>query len=141
MSQAKEIQEQLQGFFDEEKSVLFAYVFGSVAQGHTNHESDVDLAVYLDENNVDDMFKKRLSMIENCQAILKRVTEIIVLNETASILLRFVIIKEGKVIFERDHGERVDFELKTMTEYYDFQPFLEAYNQAYLQRELEKFND
>lgn len=49
-----------------------------------------------------------------------------------------MIIKEGKIIFEKNHEKRVDFEFKTMREYYDFQPFLKEYNKIYLERELAK---
>jgi len=130
------IQNKLKHFFRQEKDILFVYLYGSVAQGRGNYESDVDLAVYLDEKKVADFFKKRLFLIENVQSILRKTTEVVILNELSSILLKFVIIKEGKVIFERDRGERVDFELKVMQEYYDFQPFIEEYNKAYLERSL-----
>lgn len=138
MDLVNKIQNQLIPFFKQENCILFVYVFGSTAQGLTNFESDVDLAIYLNEKKVSNLFKKRLSLIEKIQSILKRSTEVVILNEIKSIFFKFVIIKEGKVIFERDHGKRVDFELKTMQEYYDFQPFLEEYNKAYLQRTLQK---
>ena len=136
MNQVKAIQNQLVAFLKIEKSIVFAYVFGSVAQGKTNLESDVDMAVYLDVEKAGDLFKKRLSFIEKIQSILKKPIEVVILNEVKSTFLKFVIIKEGKVIFERNHGKRVDFELKVMQEYYDFQPFLEEYNKAYLERNL-----
>lgn len=129
-----EIGKKLQTFFKQEKDILFVYLFGSQVRKKTNYESDVDLAIYLDEKKIKDYFKKRLYLIEAIQSILKKTTEVVILNETRSILLKFVIIKEGKIIFEKDHKVRVDFELKTMQEYYDFQPFLEAYNKAYLER-------
>lgn len=132
----EKIQKKLKPLFKREKDILFAYLFGSAVQEKTNYESDVDLAVYLDEKKVDDLFKKRLSLIEKIQSILKKPTEVVILNEIKSIFFKFVIIKEGKVIFERDHGKRVDFELKTMQEYYDFQPFIKAYNKAYLEKTL-----
>lgn len=123
----------------EENQVLFAYLFGSQATGKANFESDIDLAVYLNED-CKDLFKRRLFLIERFQDVLKKNVEVIILNEQRSILFKFVIIKEGKVIFEKNHGKRVDFELKTMEEYYDFQPFLEAYNKAYLERELARYD-
>lgn len=138
MTFLKEIQSQLLPLFKQENSILFVYVFGSTAQGTTNFESDVDLAIYLDEKKARDLFKKRLFLIEKVQSILKKSTEVVILNEIKSIFFKFVIIKEGIVIFEKDHSKRVDFELKTMQEYYDFQPFIEEYNKAYLQRSLQK---
>jgi len=138
MIKVNKIRNQLFPLFERETSIIFSYIFGSASQGNTNTESDVDLAVYLDAKKVKDIFKKRLHLIEKFQSILKKPTDVVILNEINSIFLKFVIIKEGRVIFERDHGQRVDFELKTLQEYYDFQPFLEEYNKAYLQRSLEK---
>jgi len=140
MNRVKEIRNRLTPLFKQEKSIIFVYIFGSTTQGTTNFESDVDIAVYLDKKRAGDFFKKRLFLIEKVQSLLKRPTEIVVLNEVNSIFFKFVIIKEGKVIFERDHGKRVDFELKIMQEYYDFQPFLDEYNKSYLQRSLEKYS-
>ena len=134
----EEIQNKLNPLFKQEKSIIFAYLFGSTAQGKTNFDSDVDLAVYLNDKEISDMFKKRLFFIEKIQSLLKKTADVIVLNEINSIFLKFIIIKEGRLLLERDHGARLDFELKTMQEYYDFQPFMEEYNKTYLQRSLKK---
>lgn len=136
MPRREKIENKLKPLFKKEKDILFAYLFGSAVQGKTSYESDIDLAIYLSEKKGSDFFKKRLSLIEKAQSILKKPTEVVILNEISSIFLKFVIIKEGRVIFEREHGERVDFELRAMQEYYDFQPFIEAYNKAYLERAL-----
>lgn len=141
MDQVRKIQIQLESLFKKEKSIVFAYVFGSVAQEQTNRESDVDIAVYFDDNRVDDLFQERLFLIGKIQPILQKLTEVVVLNEVKSTFFKFVIIKEGKVIFERDHGTRVDFELRTMQEYYDYQPFIEEYNKAYLKRNIKRLHD
>ncbi|MEK7557934.1 MAG: nucleotidyltransferase domain-containing protein [Patescibacteria group bacterium] len=121
----------------EKNNVVFTYLFGSQVKGKTDFESDVDLAVYLNES-CKDFFKTRLVLIEIIQDVLKKKVDIVILNEIKSIFLKFVIIKEGKVIFEKNHEKRVDFELKIMREYYDFLPFIKEYNKAYLERELAK---
>ncbi len=137
-SNITDIQKKLQPLFQKEKGVLFVYLFGSQALGRVDFESDVDLAMYFDKRKINDFFKKRLFLIGEIQAILKRPVEVVVLNETKSTFLKFVIIKEGKVIFERDLSMRVDFELKTMQEYYDFAPFIKEYNKAYLEKSFQK---
>ena len=132
------IEDKLKLFLEEEKGILFGYFFGSMALGKANLESDIDLAFYLEEKEVKDFFKKRLFLIEKIQSLLKKRVEVIILNEVRSIFFKFVIIKEGKIILERDHAQRIDFELKTMQEYYDFRPFIKEYNEAYLQRSLKE---
>jgi uncharacterized protein len=117
---------------------VFAYLFGSQAAGTATKNSDFDFAVMLsDKIKKNKRFDIRLKLISEISRILKDdKVEIVVLNDTLSSFFKFVIIKEGEFVFERDHSARVDFELKTMNEYYDFSPFLDLYNQAYLKREL-----
>jgi predicted nucleotidyltransferase len=139
MNQKEEIQNKLKSLFKQEKEVLFAYLFGSAAIGKGfNFKSDVDLAVYLDEKKVKDTFQKRLRLMSETEKVLKRETEVVILNDINSVFFKFVIIKEGKLIFERNHEKRVDFELKTIQDYFDFELFIEKYNKAYLERELSK---
>ncbi|PKP56625.1 nucleotidyltransferase domain-containing protein, partial [Candidatus Atribacteria bacterium HGW-Atribacteria-1] len=38
------IEDKLKSFLEEEKGILFGYLFGSMALGKTNLESDIDLA-------------------------------------------------------------------------------------------------
>lgn len=120
--------------------VVFAYLFGSQATGKAAKNSDFDFAVMLSEKmNDKKRFDIRLKIFSEASRILKSdKIEVVVLNDEKSPLLKFVIIKEGKVVFEKDHPARVDFEFRTMNEYYDFSRFLEAYNDAYLQRQLMK---
>ena len=123
----------------QEKEILFAYLFGSAIRGGFNKESDLDIAVYFgDSMEADEQFQKRLYLIEHLQNITGKNVEVVNLGEIKSIFFKFVIIKEGKVILEKDHSSRVDFELKTMNEYYDFQPFLKEYNRSYIERSLAK---
>ena len=121
----------LKKIFQKERGVLFCYLFGSQATKNTASDSDVDLAIYFDENRIKDFFGKRLELIAEISRALKKETDAVVLN-TASPFLRYVVLKEGKLIFERDKGKRIDFELKSLNEYFDFKPILEKYHQRLL---------
>ena len=71
----EEIKQKIIPFFEKDKDILFVYVFGSQVTGKTNFESDVDIAVFLDEKRIKDMFKKRLLLIGKLEGILKKTTE------------------------------------------------------------------
>src|SRR3972149_3596663 len=124
----KEIIKNLKSFLSKDKDIVFSYVFGSAAGKGFNSRSDADVAIYLDGNRIPDFFKKRIDMIEALEGILKMKVDVVVLNETRSTFFKFVIVKEGRLISERDHKKRVEFEFGAMREYYDFKPFLEEYN-------------
>lgn len=122
---------ELKGFLQQEEGVLFCYLFGSQATGTSISKSDIDIGLFFDKHQVDDFFEKRLELIGEISKLLKKDTDIVVLN-TASSFLKYVVLKEGKIIFERSQDKRVDFELKTLNDYFDFKPVLEKYNQRVL---------
>lgn len=122
---------ELKGFLQQEEGVLFCYLFGSQATGTSISKSDIDIGLFFDKDQVDDFFEKRLELIGEISKLLKKDTDIVVLN-TASSFLRYVVLKEGKIIFERSQDKRVDFELKALNDYFDFKPVLEKYNQRVL---------
>ena len=137
MKIGKNLERKIVDSLSEEKDILFTYLFGSAIRGGFNKKSDLDIAVYFnDRMTPDEQFQKRLHIIEHLQNRTGKNVEVINLSEINSIFFKFVIIKEGKVILEKDHSRRVDFELKTMNDYYDFQPFLREYNRSYIERSL-----
>jgi len=132
-----ELKQKMADSLSQEKDILFAYLFGSATRGGFNEESDLDIAVYFDNRmKPEEQFQNRLRLMEYLQNRTGRKVEVVNFAEITSIFFKFVIIKEGKVILERDHSSRVDFELKTMNDYYDFQPFLREYNRSYIERSL-----
>lgn len=123
---------QLNKIFNE-NGVEFAYLFGSLAYQNFTLQSDVDLAVYLDEKTVKDFFDKRLDLIKETSQLFKRDSDIVILN-TAPIFLKYVIIKEGKLIFNKNDSRRIDFELKSLNDYFDYMPTLKIYNERILSK-------
>jgi len=118
--------------------VLFAYLFGSRAAGTAKKASDYDFAVMLGGKlSTEKKFAARCRIISELAGVLKNNDiDLVVLDDERSVFFRFVIVKEGRLIYNRDVGRRIDFELKAMNEYYDFAPFLEEYNKAFIKREL-----
>lgn len=125
----EELIDQIKKECQKDTNIAFCYLFGSFASGKTNRESDIDIAIYLDQNTTKDFFNKRLDLIARLTQLLHREVDIIILN-TAYPFLRYVIIKEGKLIYSKDEDKRIDFELKTLNDYYDFKPTMEQYNQV-----------
>ncbi|MBI2050819.1 MAG: nucleotidyltransferase domain-containing protein [Parcubacteria group bacterium] len=108
------------------KDVLFGYVFGSAATGGSRKGSDVDLAVYLDPAFRARFFDIRLELLEQFTRSLGSEADVVVLN-TAAPFLRYVAMREGIVAFEGSREARIDFELKALNEYFDYQPVLAQY--------------
>lgn len=100
--------------------IKLLYVFGSYAKGNNNKNSDIDIAVLLDDN-YNSMDK--LNLIGDLTLIFKRDDIDLVILNTANPVLRHQIIKYGKIIYEENQDARVFFEAKVLSEYMDMEPF------------------
>jgi len=116
-----------------EKPVLLAYVFGSSVGGQEVSKSDVDVAVFLTEGlTKQKRFEVRLTLIGQLSKIFRKDVDLVVMNDIASLFFKYIIIKEGRLVYSRSELERIDFENRVLGLYFDFQPFLDTYNQNYV---------
>jgi len=114
--------------FASEPSVKLAYLFGSRAKGKTGPLSDYDFAVYLEEKDATRAFNTRLKLMGKLSQYLKTdAVDLVVLNTTESPDLKYEIIKDGQIIFEKE-PYKVLVEPKILTEYFDFNYSLFKYN-------------
>lgn len=118
--------------------VLLGYVFGSQINGTSTEKSDIDFALlFSSKTNKEKRFEYRLKFMSELREIFKKEVEVISLNDCSSLFLQYVIIREGKVIFQKTELDKVNFEFKTLGQYFDFQPFLNAYHKNYVKNHLQ----
>lgn len=112
----------------EKYQLKLVYLFGSQVTGKTGPLSDYDFAVYLDEKDPKKRFDVRLKLISEVSEIFKTdKVDICVLNDIEGPELKYNIIKEGIVIFEKEPF-KIIVEPKIITEYIDFHSSLLRYN-------------
>ncbi len=100
--------------------VKLAYLFGSQANGTAGPISDYDFAVYLKEKNSRKRFDIRLKLMSQLSLLLKTDgVDVIVINDTESPDLKYNIIKEGKLILEKQ-PYKILIEPQIINEYFDF---------------------
>ncbi|OHB87046.1 MAG: hypothetical protein A3D13_02360 [Planctomycetes bacterium RIFCSPHIGHO2_02_FULL_40_12] len=116
------IKEKLLPLFSRYKSnVLFAYLFGSVAQDNMSPLSDVDLAVFLSRQNEKSYFDIKCSLYADfCRVLKRNDIDVVVLNTTTNIVLLDEIIRGGIVLVDRDIDLREEFEQKILHQAVDF---------------------
>lgn len=122
-------------FLKSQSDIGFAYLYGSALRGFFNKESDIDIAVYL-KGKPDVFFKRRLELCDRLSKIAGREVNVVIFNQINSLLLKFVILQEGKLLCDNDHELRLDYEPRTINLYYDYAPLLNNYNTKYLERNL-----
>lgn len=103
----------------EEVSALF--VFGSIAKERQMPESDIDIAVLVDERKLGGRSFEKLKRQYYAASpyFSMRAVDIVVLN-TAGTFLKYQILKNGHVLFDRNRRLRVRFAARALTEYLDF---------------------
>jgi predicted nucleotidyltransferase len=100
-------------------AILFGYCFGSHATGETIAKSDIDLAVYLNPQNLDFDFKLSLRA-DTCRQLNRDDVDLIVLNTLKNLIVAAEIVWNGVLIYENAPEIREDYELKSIHRAIDF---------------------
>jgi len=106
--------------------VSAAYLFGSTARGTARTDSDVDVAVLFDVTPPPTIDSARFSLAGELEAAIGRPVDLVVLND-APVDLRIRVLREGRLLVERDGPARIAFEVQTRNEAFDLEPMLARY--------------
>jgi len=120
--------------FENEKNILVAYLFGSYARGYETVQSDVDIAVLLSEVP-EKLLEYYLYLERKLAEALEKDVNLVFLND-APPLLKYQVIKYGRLLFSRSERVRVTFEAKSLCEYLDFSRALKRYDECFMKRIL-----
>jgi predicted nucleotidyltransferase len=110
--------------FADYKEIKLAYFFGSKAEGKGGVLSDFDFAFYIDEKDHKKLYELKLSLINRLSLLLNTdKVDVVILNLIDSPEMKYNIIKNGKLILEREPF-KVLIEPKILNEYFDFHSML-----------------
>jgi len=110
--------------FGQYPEIKLVYLFGSRVVGEVGPISDYDFAIYLDTRDKKKIFDIKIELLNQLSLALKTdKVDLVVLNMTENPELKFNIIKEGKLIFEREPFKLL-IEPKILNEYFDFHTML-----------------
>lgn len=118
----------LTSIFKSYNEIKLVYLFGSKARQKHGILSDDDFAVYFDTKDKRRMYDIKLELFGRISRLLRTdKIDIVILNLVESPELKYLIIHEGKLIFERKPF-KVVVEPNILNEYFDFQKLLLRYN-------------
>lgn len=106
------------------------YLFGSAATKKEHKESDIDLAVFLDEGANSDLKLNLLTDLAGngfCNVDL-------VFMDTDDIVLKYEAIRLNRIIYQRPNFDRGGNYSKIIRQYLDFYPYLSVQREAYRRR-------
>lgn len=110
-------------FFKKRTEVSALYLFGSAAHGMQTHDSDIDVAVLVDDSKrgMIEYETLRREYYAASPYLSLRGVDIVILN-TASTYLKHRILKTGTLLFDRNKKLRVRFTTRAVLEYFDYKP-------------------
>ncbi|HHH42292.1 MAG TPA: nucleotidyltransferase domain-containing protein [Chloroflexi bacterium] len=130
----------LKRYLERREEVVAAYLFGSHARGEADARSDVDIAFLL-RPNLPDLAHLTLTLDwEVCDALGTDEVDVVILN-TAPLEARFEILRTGRLIHSNDEALRTEWEVQTMSAWWDFRKVLDLYDCYAFRRMYEEMTD
>jgi predicted nucleotidyltransferase len=110
----------VQQVFESHPEVKLVYHFGSTARGNEGPMSDYDFAVFLGERDTREVALIRFQLMDELsRALMTDKVDVVMLDSVESPELKYNILQEGKLIFERE-PYRILVEPRILNEYFDF---------------------
>lgn len=106
----------------EDQDILAVILFGSVARGEQTPTSDVDVCLVLQSGEYGPLTLSRKKL-----AYLKEGNLDIHIFQQLPVYIRTRVLKEGKVLFERDTDALYALAFRTAQAFEDFKPIYSAY--------------
>ena len=126
--------------------IVAAYLFGSRARGTARSSSDIDIALLLrdpddppERDRISkklDRFDRRLEIAGELETIARAKVDVIDMEE-APLALRHQILTDGILLVDKDEQRRIDFEVSSRRQYFDFRRFIERRDAAMIAGALE----
>jgi uncharacterized protein len=111
------------------EGVVAVYLFGSMARGTAKADSDVDIAVLFSSAPPPRLDGPRFDLEGDLERALGRRVDFVVLND-APVDLRIRVLRDGRLLLDRDPATRIAFEVGTRNEAFDLEPVLTRYRTA-----------
>lgn len=110
-------------------------LFGSRSRGDYAENSDIDIAILLDNNFLNEInpLELRAELISFFSSELDNECDIILIND-ANLLLKYQIVKHGEIICISNDMNYATFFSKVLREYFDFRYYKKLHNERMLQR-------
>ena len=113
-------------FEDSAAGIVSVYLYGSRARGTARPDSDVDLGILYREDPMPTLDGLPLDLEADLERAFGVPVQVVVLNRAPADLIHRVL-RDGRVILDRDRSCRIRFEVKARNEFFDLQPILAQY--------------
>jgi hypothetical protein len=117
----------LKAFFEEDaRGALVVYLYGSVARDEARPDSDVDVAILFAAEPPATLGAPQFAIESELERLLGRPVQVIALNRASADLVHRVL-RDGRIVLDRDRSARIRFEVRSRNEYFDMAPIRRLY--------------
>jgi predicted nucleotidyltransferase len=106
--------------------LVAAWLFGSVVRGTATPRSDVDVGILLRQAPPRTLEGRFFAVAFSIEERLGRPADVVILND-APVDLVHRVLRDGRLVLERDRSARIRFEARARREYFDLLPVLLHY--------------
>ncbi len=117
------------------ENLKMVMLYGSRARGNYSDDSDLDLAfLFADEAlRRENSLKLRIRLAGKIEKLLQIETDVVILNESPP-LLKYQIIKYGRVIYTASDFSYSSYYAKTIKEYFDYKHLRKIHDEQLFNR-------
>lgn len=115
------------------EGIAAAWLFGSMARGTAGPESDVDVGVLYDQAPPRTLAGLGLDLEGDLEAAVGLPVQLVALNR-APVDLIIRVLRDGKLLVDRDRPRRIQFEVRSRNAYWDLEPYLRLYREKVVRR-------
>ncbi len=105
---------------------MAVYLFGSVARGEARTDSDVDVGILFEKDPPATLDAPQFGIEAALERQLGRAVQVVALNRASSDLVHRVL-RDGRIVLDRDRAARIRFEVGKRNEYFDLAPVRRLY--------------
>lgn len=105
---------------------IAAYLYGSQARGTARPDSDIDLGILLRKPPTPTLQGVARDIEGDVERALRRPAQVVVLNNASADLVHRVL-RDGRLLLDRDRAARIRFEVQSRNEYFDLAPIRRLY--------------
>ena len=113
-------------FEGDPRGTVAVYLFGSVARGDAGPDSDVDVGILFAVEPPATLDAPQFAIEAELERLLGRPVQVVALNRGSADLVHRVL-RDGRLVLDRDRSARIRFEVRSRNQYFDMAPIRRLY--------------